>query len=120
MDNWLFDKFVAVMQLACMPYEVQASYYEEFIYVPEGIVSAFYDDALIYIPQLINGGLLPGSIQEDIKTFETKLNNFVDEYGVDFELKYLNHPTWLELKEIATTILGKLNQKVEPPDSKYI
>ncbi len=115
----LFDVFVAGFQLFCMPYPVQESYFEAFIYTPEGVISAIYD-ALVYVPQLLHNGLLPNEIEDPLFSFERNLDLFVDKHGVDFDTIHLDGHEWKLLKVNAAEILIKIGQKVQRPDQRLI
>lgn len=116
----LYESFIAVMQFVILPKEKQKLYYEYFVYLPDGLVSSIYDDALIYVPQLIEKKYISGLVEKEIDLFTTKLDAFLDFLGDDFKIIDLDSDKWHDIQSIANNILILLNAKIEEPNKKWI
>ncbi len=108
------------MQFVTLSKEKQREYYEHFVYLPEGLVSTIFDDALIYVPQLVEENYISVAVEKEIELFRTKLNAFLDELGDNFEVKDLDSDQWHEIQSVATNILISSNAKIEAPDRRWI
>lgn len=112
-------RLISSLQLACVEYEMQKEYFEEFVYVPEGVFSAI-DDALKYVPELRKNKLLTDQVCDQIEELEDLMNRlWVDIETLDLK-DLLQSVNWQGLKWYAQTILEMMGEEKRLPNKKWI
>lgn len=120
MEYYLKEQFVAVLQLLCLPYEQQSTYYPAYIYTPEAIISAIYDDMLEYKDMLLEDGFLNNEVYVKVNDLQKLINNFVDAHGPDISVELFDSQDWKNIMASAKNILLVMGYPLDSPNRKWV